>query len=73
MKIQKKCLASWRRGAGVYQRRKEMLKRQIKSLAVCKVDLGNFGYYKKANSMRIIGKIIYFTVKGLMLMPKLNR
>jgi len=71
----KKCIASWKRNAGWYLTASDKLlvTRYIRSLTVCKIELGGMGYYKKANSLRIIGKIIYYTTKGLMLIQKILR
>jgi len=67
----KACINSWKQNVRLCQRDDmQVLIRQIRSLRVCRIQLGSFGYYKKANSMRVILRIFYYTVKGLMVMTK---
>jgi len=68
----KKCLGSWKRNAGLNleYHDKFLALRYVRSLGACKVELGGFGYFKKANSLKIIEKIIYYIVKGIMLSQK---
>ena len=68
-----KCIGSWERNDGYMNQPQDrlLLRRYVRSLRLCKVDLGNFGCYRKANSLRIIGKVIYYTTKSIMLIQKL--
>jgi len=51
----RKSITSWKQNVGVYSLcNKELIKRQIRALRVCKVRLGDFGYYKRANGLLII-------------------
>ena len=65
----KKCIGSWDRIDetiyGFHDRR--LIKRYVRSLSLLRVELGDFGYYRKGNSLRIVGKIVYYTTKGLLL------
>jgi len=71
----KQCISSWKRNLRFSNHNlhdTKLVVRQIRSLGVCRIELGSFGYYKKSNNIRIIGKIIYYTVKGLMLLTELS-
>ena len=67
-----KCIGSWKRNDGYTDRPqdRQLIKRYVRSLRTCRVDLGDFGYYRRANSLRIVGKVIYYTTKGITLIQK---
>ena len=44
----------------------------IHSCPGLKVHLGKFGYYKKSNSPQMIGKLVYYTVKFLIMTKHLK-
>ena len=50
---------------------KKLMKKYIKSCRFLGVELGSFGCYKKPTSIRIIGKLVTYTVKFLMMMSNL--
>jgi len=64
-------LNSWKRweGYGSGGDRKLMMTYMCSS-QVLKIHLGGFGYYKKPNTVRIIGKLIYYTAKFLLMTKK---
>ena len=67
-----KCIGSWERNDGNTNQPRDrlLLKRYVRSLRLCRVDLGDFGYYRQVNSLRIVGKVIYYTTKSIMLIQK---
>jgi len=68
----RKCLESWKKNAGLHLEHRDKLLAlcYVRSLSTCKIELGSFGYFRKANSLKIIEKLIYFTVKGVVLLQK---
>jgi len=65
----KRFLLSWKRKSGVLSRDvKTEITKFIRSSKPLRIELGNFGYYQKPASIRIIGKIVYYTVKYLLVM-----
>ncbi len=68
----KKCIGSWKRNSGwklgLGENDKKLLNKYVQSLQPCKIELGDFGFYQKQGSLRIIGKLVYYTTKGLMLL-----
>ena len=46
---------------------RELMLSYIHSLAALRLHLGSFGYYKKANSLPMIGKLVYYTAKFLLM------
>jgi len=67
-----KCIGSWKRYGGLELRPidRKLVKRYVKSLRSCRVELGDFGYYRKATSSRIIVKLVFYTTKGIMIINK---
>jgi len=61
-------LSSWKRWDGYESSgdRNLMMAYMVSSQAL-KIHLGGFGYYKKPNTIRIIGKLIYYTAKFLLM------
>ena len=67
----KEFLGSWKRKAGyLHPATKIQMKKFLKSSPPLRVDLGEFGYYSKPASIRIVGKLVTYTVKFLMLTSK---
>jgi len=66
----KKVLGTWKRWQGG-QDRKLMLM-YIRASAELKVELNSFGFYQKQNTIRIVGKLIYYTGKLLVMAKKMN-
>jgi len=50
---------------------KTLLTKYAYSLHPLKMDLGSFGYFKKPNSLRILTKILAYSVKGVMISKKI--
>jgi len=67
-----KCISSWKRyGGGLGSSFDRVLvKKYVKSLRSCRLELGDFGYYRKSNSSRIISKLIFYTTKGIIIIKK---
>jgi hypothetical protein len=67
-----KCIGSWKRNPGkqlsIYD--KKLLSKYIVSLQPCRIELGEYGHYRKQGSLLIIGKLVYYTTKGIMLLRK---
>jgi len=64
-------LTSWR----IYNKinnptQKKIFKKFIKSRRPLRIELGGFGYYQKPGSIRMVGKLVVYIVKFLMLMKK---
>jgi len=67
--LSKRFLLSWKIKAGTLPPGDKItLLKFIRSCRPLQMDLGNFGYFKKPASIRIIGKLVYYTVKYLLLM-----
>jgi hypothetical protein len=70
----KQALGSWKRNGGLrlltLPQDKKLLRRYLSSLQHLKFELRGFGYFRKATSLRIIGKLIFYTTKSLMLLQK---
>ena len=67
-----KVISSWRRCSGLRLKPSDqiLMKTYSNALWLFKVELGDFGHYRNATSIRIIGKLIFYTTKGLMLAQK---
>jgi hypothetical protein len=68
----KNCIESWKRICGKLLRGDDnkLFRKYLSSLQPCKIELGEFGFYRKHGSLRIIGKLLYYTTKGIMLLGK---
>jgi hypothetical protein len=66
----KKLTQAWKRNpeilgaAGSFQ--KKVASRFVRSLQILRIELGPFGYYRKPASIRIIGKLVFYTARGLL-------
>jgi len=62
---------SWKRKIGTLTPSdKIIMEKFIRCSRPLQIDLGSFGYFKKPGSIRIIGRIVYYTVKYLLVMSK---
>ena len=65
--VSKSFVSSWMKNTNLlYYDRKAVLK-YIRSCRLLRVQKGSFGYFKKTTSLDIVGKIIFYTAKALML------
>jgi hypothetical protein len=65
---------SWRQGgkAGIVApNERKLMKKYIRSCRLLGIELGSFGHYQKPTSIRIVGKLVIYTVKFLMMASKL--
>ena len=65
---------SWRfgkRNKKLSPAEKMLMKKSIKSCRLLGIELANFGCYNKPTSIRIVGKLVIYTVKFLMMMSNL--
>jgi len=61
-------LASWQRKSGYLKPDLKLrMKKLIRSSRPLRVELNQFGYYNKPASIRIVGKLVTYVVKFLML------
>lgn len=67
-----KLLKSWKHYCGLRIKDKSLLNKYLKSCRVLRVELSSFGYFRKGNGTRIIGKLVYYVNKILMLTENLN-
>ena len=72
--MSKSFVNSWKRNNRHIEcvRERKLMKKYIKACPLLKVELGSFTWYKKPTSIRIIGKLVTYTVKFTMLMKKLQ-
>ena len=62
---------AWKRKAGYLEpSMKIVMKKFIRSSRPLRIELGDFGYYNKSGGIRILGKLVTYTVKFLMLTNK---
>ncbi len=66
-------ISAWRRHArdGKNILQNAILFKSFQSIQILKIESGNFGCYKKQTSIRIFGKIVFYTAKALMMAKKL--
>jgi len=67
----KKILGSWKRWNGwesPYDR--NLMLKYMRASTQLKVELNSFGFYKKQNTVRIVGRLIYYTAKLLVMTKK---
>ena len=64
--VSKVFVGSWKRNTSLnYYDRKAVLK-YIRSCRLLRIEIGTFGHFKKATCLHIVGKLIFYTVKLLM-------
>jgi hypothetical protein len=65
----KKLITSWKKDtkSSVSALERKIANKFIKSLRLLKIELGSFGYYQKPASLRIVGKLVFYTTKSLMM------
>jgi hypothetical protein len=70
--LAKGLLNSWKRSSGNISMpsEKKLMKKYVKSCSLLKLELGSFGHYKRPTSIRIVGKLVIYTVKFTMMMKK---
>jgi hypothetical protein len=68
----KKCIGSWNQSfeRKVGEDDKKLLRKYLSSLQPCKIELREFGFYRKPGSLRIIGKLVYYTSKGILVIGR---
>ena len=75
-KQSKKALALWKRKARLNEsgshsaEENQLILLRIPSLGLLQLQFGDFGNYKKENCLRIFGKLIFYTSKGIMVLKK---
>ena len=74
-KQSKKAVAVWKRKARIndsllHSKQNQLILRHMQSLGLLQIQLGDFGHYKREYSLRIIGKLIFYTSKGIMVLKK---
>ena len=52
--------------------RKKLLLKSFKSIRHLRVEIGSFGFYKKQSTITILGKLILYTAKSLLMTKKLD-
>jgi len=61
-------LNSWKRWDKYVSRRdRELMLAYLRSCQALKIYLGGFGFYKKPNTVRIVGKLVYYIAKFLLM------
>ena len=60
-------IASWLRHTNRPCSDQKLLLKYIKSCRSLRVAIGSFGYYKNITTLQIVGKLVTYTVKLLML------
>jgi hypothetical protein len=59
----------WERWESAHDRK--LMRKYMRASAELKVDLNSFEFYKKQSTIRIIGKLIYYTAKLLVTTKKI--
>ena len=60
--MSKNMTASWKRNS----MKSKIVFAYIRSFKLLKIELGSFGFYRKPASIKILGSLIYYTTKALM-------
>ena len=70
--LSKNVISSWRKNSVLEMKPLDriLVQKYAKSFKPLRMELGDFGYYRKTTSIRIIGKLIYYTARGLMILQK---
>ncbi len=70
----KKLVTAWKKDpkSGLSPLERKIANKSIKSLQLLKIMLGSFGYYRKPASLRIVGKLVYYTTKSLMMTKNIS-
>ena len=63
-------IRSWKSYNGLFREDRKLFKKYIRSLGLLKLHHGDFGHYTKQNRILIVGKLIYYTSKCLMVIQK---
>jgi len=69
----KKFIGTWNRNSGeMLENDRRLFKKYLGSYEPSRINLGPFGFYHKSNTFNILGKVILYTSKLLLMTKKLS-